>query len=78
VIAALVARHPGQRLILVSHGGTIRATLTYYGIEPRRLYHMDAVGLCSVSVLDLPDGGGPPGLACFDDSGTIPQHLPGD
>jgi probable phosphoglycerate mutase len=78
VTEALVARHPGGRLILVSHGGTIRATLTYYGVEPPRLYHMDAVGLCSVSVLRLPDGGRPPALACFDDSESIPSRWPDD
>lgn len=69
--AALVAAHPGGRLILVSHGGTIRATLAYFEVPPPRLYHMDAVGLCSVSVLRLPGGGMPPLLASFDDCAPI-------
>jgi broad specificity phosphatase PhoE len=73
---ALVARHPAGRVILVSHGGTIRATLAHFGVEPPRLYHMDAVGLCSLSVLHLPGGGQPPRLACFDDCATIPESRP--
>ena len=76
--AALTARHPGERLILVSHGGTIRATLTYFGVPPPRLYHMDAVGLCSVSILHLPEGGSGPTVACFDDCATIPHSRPDD
>ena len=76
--AALTARHSGARLILVSHGGTIRATLTYFGVPPPRLYHMDAVGLCSVSILHLPEGGSGPTVACFDDCATIPHSRPDD
>jgi broad specificity phosphatase PhoE len=74
--AALAAHHPGERIILVSHGGTIRATLGYFGVEPPRLFHMDAVGLCSVSILHLPAGGRPPAVACFDDCATIPHSRP--
>lgn len=76
--AALAARHPTGRLILVSHGGTIRATLAYYGLAPPRLYHMDAVGLCSLSVLHLPGRGQPPRVAPFDECATIPQRHPDD
>lgn len=74
--AALAAQHPGGRLILVSHGGTIRATLAYFGVPPPRLYHMDAVGLCSVSVLHLPGGDRPPVVASFDDCATISHSRP--
>ncbi len=73
---ALAARHPGGRLILVSHGGTIRATLAYFGVAPPRLYHMDAVGLCSVSVLHLPGGGAAPVVTRFDDCATIAHSRP--
>jgi broad specificity phosphatase PhoE len=78
VTAARAARHPGGRLILVSHGGTIRATLSTFGVPPPRLYHMDAVGLCSVSILHLPEDGGAPTVACFDDCATIPDRLPAE
>jgi broad specificity phosphatase PhoE len=74
--AALAARHPGGRLILVSHGGTIRATLAYFGVPPPRLYHMDAVGLCSVTVLRLSGASAPPVLASFDDCATISDSRP--
>jgi broad specificity phosphatase PhoE len=63
-------------VILVSHGGTIRATLAYFGVAPPRLYHMDAVGLCSVSVLRLPGAGAPPVVTCFDDCATIAHSRP--
>jgi broad specificity phosphatase PhoE len=69
--ATLAARHPAERLLLVSHGGTIRATLTYFGVAPLSLYRYDTLGFCSVSVLHLAPGGASALLTVFDDCRDI-------
>ena len=69
----LAVRHPDGRLILVSHGGAIRATLAYFGVDPPSLYHFDAIGLCSVSILHLLPQGAGATLTRFDDCATIPH-----
>ena len=73
VVAALAARHPGGRIIVISHGGTIRGALSYFGIAPPGLFHFDTLGLCSVSVLRLAPGAGGATLPLFDECATIPR-----
>jgi alpha-ribazole phosphatase len=50
----LVARHPHQQIVLVSHGGTIRAILRYVlGLGPGQGHF--AVDNCGVSIIDRED-----------------------
>lgn len=73
VTAALAGQHPGGRIIVVCHGGTIRGALSYFGVGPPGLFHFDTLGLCSVSVLRLAPGPTGATLARFDECATIPQ-----
>jgi broad specificity phosphatase PhoE len=73
VTAALAARHPDERIIVVCHGGTIRGILSYFGVAPPGLFHFDTLGLCSVSVLRLAAGEGRGVLALFDECAAIPR-----
>jgi broad specificity phosphatase PhoE len=56
IFSELVARHPDQQILIVSHGGTIRAILRYaLGLGPGDGHF--AVDNCGVSIIDKEDDG---------------------
>ena len=76
----IVARHPGQRVAIVSHAGTIEAALRWaLGIGPRSPWQHE-FDLPNASITDIefwPNGrivGGAPRLAMFNRIGDV-RHL---
>ncbi len=78
----IVARHPGQRVAIVSHAGTIEATLRWaLGIDPRSPWqHEFDIPIASITEIEFwPKGrvvGGAPHLAMFNRIGDV-RHLGG-
>ncbi len=76
----IVARHPGQRVAIVSHAGTIEATLRWaLGIGPRSAWqHEFDIPIASITEIEFwPEGrvvGGAPRLAVFNRIGDV-GHL---
>lgn len=55
IFSELVARHPRQKILLVSHGGTIRAILrSVLGLGPGNGHF--AVDNCGITIIDREDG----------------------
>ncbi len=78
----IVARHPGQRVAVVSHAGTIEATLMWaLGIDPRSPWqHEFDLPHASITEIEFwPNGrivGGAPRLAMFNRTGDV-GHMGG-
>lgn len=54
----IVARHPEETVIVVSHGGPLRAMLGHYFPEDQTVWHRFTAGNCSMTVLNM-NGHGP-------------------
>jgi probable phosphoglycerate mutase len=55
VIERLVAEHPGQRLLVVTHGGTIRAAMHYIQQRTGEVQEI-FIGNTSITEIDVQDG----------------------
>jgi probable phosphoglycerate mutase len=54
----IVARHPEETVIVVSHGGPLRAMLSHYFPEERKVWQGFTPGNCSVTIVNI-NGNGP-------------------
>lgn len=72
----ILPRHPGQTILVVSHGGTIRALIgTALGL-PCSYYHALQQSNCGVSVLSFPGQSRPAHLETMNDTSHLGEVLP--
>lgn len=72
----ILPRHAGQTILVVSHGGTIRALLgTALGL-PCRYYHALQQSNCGISVLSFPSQNNPAHLEAMNDTSHLGEALP--
>jgi broad specificity phosphatase PhoE len=50
---SMVARHPGQTVVVVAHGGTLRALLAHFFPEQEETWHTFSAEHCSLTHLSL-------------------------
>lgn len=58
VLETIIARHPGETVVVVSHGGALRAMLSHFFPEEQATWQRFSAGNCSVTVLNM-NGHGP-------------------
>ncbi len=73
-VSTLVARHPGQTIILVSHADPIKAVLTYAQGVPLDLFQRTVISPCSLSAVVL--GHDMPIVLCVNATGSLSELRP--
>lgn len=70
-IEGIVARHPRDVVVAVSHADVIKAIVSFYLGQPLDLFQRLVVSPASATVLALSAGGGRPALLRFNDDGPL-------
>lgn len=73
-LEALAERHPGQRVVAVSHADPIKAAVTFAMGVPLDLFQRATASTCSVSALVLT--GGAPHVLCLNSTGSLAELAP--
>ncbi|NER78862.1 MAG: histidine phosphatase family protein [Leptolyngbya sp. SIO1D8] len=72
----VLPQHPGQTLLVVSHGGTIHALIsTALGLTPKQ-HHCLQQSNCGISILEFATQSGTAKLCQLNDTGIIGESLP--
>ena len=73
-VLALVAEHPGESIVAVSHAATIKAVVSAAAGMPLDLMQRLVVSPCSISAILFTAGG--PIVLCVNSTGTLEELVP--
>jgi probable phosphoglycerate mutase len=73
-VLALVAEHPGETIVAVSHADTIKAVVSAAAGMPLDLMQRLVVSPCSISAILFTPGG--PIVLCVNSTGTLEELVP--
>ncbi|MDP9406184.1 MAG: histidine phosphatase family protein, partial [Actinomycetota bacterium] len=75
-VEAIVARHPRDVVVAVSHADVIKVVVAFYLGQPLDLFQRLLVSPASATVLALSADGGPPALVRLNDDGPLRVERP--
>jgi probable phosphoglycerate mutase len=70
----LVAKHPGETIVAVSHADPIKAAVAAAAGVPLDLFQRLVVSPCSVSAIAFTEGG--PWVLCLNSTGSLEELVP--